>query len=600
MSGSTLVWREPLWLLLALMPLLQLLWRRWRLRRDNAFAEAALMPWLRIPGEQRIWRRLLSRNTAYLLGWLFLGVALAGPRQPLPLFGEALPSGHTVLAIVDFSRSMAAEDVLPSRQQRAVLELYELLEQARGDRIGVMVFAGRAHLYVPPTDDAAALRFYLASLDRLVLPTRGSNLTRALELATRTLAGEPSASVVVLSDGDFGEGLSDLEQALEALTISGIDLYVLGLGTPEGEAVPLPDGGWLQHEGQPVITRLNEVRLQALAEAGGGSYRRAAGDGSDWSALYGQMKRRGETVAAEEEATGQLSWREYYPWALLPALLLLFVTLMPYRLLPKGQAALLLVGLFLGLQAPGEVMAGETDALREAGRAWQSGEYAQAASLYALHSGYAGRMGEGASYYREEDFAAAAQQFSRAVLLAADDEERADALYNLGNSLFRQGDYAAAATVFADVALYQPEDEAAKHNQALSKALLQAVAEELEGGTAARAGRGPRSARAGEGLDIGKSSSLSIDDSEQQTALPLPPDAVESLIDRGVEHATLAGGGGTERTSPAWQQDMAQAHLRMQRLEGAPEVVWKRLFEIEEGFPAPLDAPRNRPELAPW
>lgn len=604
MSWATLAWREPLWLLLAL-ALPALLWLRLLLVRwSGAYADPALLPWLRVERERRLWRRLFSRNSAYLTAWLLLAVALAGPRHPLPVSGEALPTGRTLLAVVDLSRSMAAADVLPDRRRRAALELHELLEHARGSRLGLVVFAGRAHLYVPPTADAAALRFYLATLDRLVLPTHGSAAAHALELAARTLAGESSPAVLLLSDGDLNGGGGELEQAARDLAAAGIGLHILGIGSPEGEAIPLPEGGWLEHEGRPVISRLDEERLQALAAAGNGGYQRMAADDSDWTALYDRgiapAAAAGEAAAS---AAGQTQWREHYPWVLLPALLLLFFSVMPYRIARSPGTALLLCCGWLALQAPGEALAEETAALRQAGQAWQAGDFAEALSYYAVIPGYIGGMGAGASHYRAEDFAGAALQFSRAVLAAANDSERADALYNLGNSLFRQGDYAGAVQVFGDVLLYRKDDEQARHNLALSAALQQAVQARLdEDGTAGRAGRGPRSARAAEGLDVGASSSLSLDDREEQPEIPLPPlpEDAEAMIARGLEHITLASGASDQVATVTWQQDLAQARLHMQGLQEAPEIVWKRLFEIEEGFPAPLEQPRNRPGVRPW
>ena len=167
-------------------------------------------------------------------------------------------------------------------------------------------------------------------------------------------------------------------------------------------------------------------------------------------------------------------WREHYPWFLLPALWLLFLATMPYRLL-RGVSIWVPGLLWLALQTPGEVMAAEETAHRAAEKAWQAGDYTEAVAHYAVIPGYVGRMGEGASYYRAEDFAGATSQFTQAVLAAEGEAERADALYNLGNSLFRAGDYAAAIQVFGDVLLYRKDDEQARHNLALSTTLQQAV-----------------------------------------------------------------------------------------------------------------------------
>ena len=606
MNWATLEWREPLWLLLGLAPPMLLLLRRLIFRRGNNYADPALLPWLRVGEESGIGQRLFSRNTAYVIAWLLLAVALSGPRHRIQVGDEPLPSGVALIAVVDLSRSMDAADVLPDRRRRAALELYELLEHARGSRVGIVVFAGRAHLYVPPTDDPMAVRFYLESLDRLVLPTRGSAAGQAHPLAGEILMDEVKSApaVVLLTDGDLADSGSELEQAARDLAATGTALHVLGIGTPEGEAIPLPGGGWLEHEGQAVISRLDEARLQALAALAGGRYQRVADDDSDWKRLYDRGIASGGDSRSGTQAEQHTRWREHYPWFLLPALSLLFLATMPYRLTRLRGVSVWVTGLlWLALQAPGEVIAADETAHRAATQAWQAGDYAAAAAHYAGIPGYIGRMGEGASHYRAEDYASAAAQFTRAVLTAEGENERADALYNLGNSLFRAGDYAAAVQVFGDVLLYRKDDAQARHNRALSIALQEAVQARIaEEGTAGRAGRGPRSARAAEGLDVGASSSLSLDDSQEteETALPPLPDNAEALIARGLEHIKLVSDSSVAASSIAWQQDLAQARLRMQGLQEVPESVWKRLFEIEEGFPASQEQPRNLPEVKPW
>jgi Ca-activated chloride channel family protein len=570
---TALHWREPLWLLLALLPLVPLLWRR--LRGGGEYAAPHLLPWVALPAG----RRPLGRNAAWLAGWLLLAVAVAGPRLPLD-GGEAAVSGGTVIAVVDLSRSMAAADVLPDRRRRAALELHALLEQARGSRIGVIVYAGRPHLYVPPTADQQALRFYLESLDRLVLPTHGSNLAPALALARTTLAGAPGAVVL------FGDGVDDdgAEAAVRALAAAGARLHVLGVGTPEGEAIPLPGGGWLEEaDGRPLIARLDEPRLAALARLGHGSYRRIAPGATDWSALVAGLP----AAAPGPEA----AWRELYPWALLPAVLLLFFALMPSGF---GHAALGLL-LLPALLPPPVQAAG----MNEAYRAYQAGDYAAAAALYADLPGATGRLGEGASHYQAGDYPAAARAYSAAVLAARDDGTRADALFNLGAALYRQGDYAGAVQVYGDVLRYRPDDAAARHNQALSEALWQAVQTHLGTASAARPGRGPRSGRVVPGMSLGEDVRLSLAEDDAAALLPALPMNAAALVERGLEHVTLAAAGEGAAGS-AWQQDLALARLRMLALEDDPALLWQRLFEAEEGFPAPLSEPRELPGVAPW
>ena len=606
---ASLDWREPLWLWLAWLPLLQWLWRGYRARGAGRYADPALLPWLRIEQGHGRWQRWLGRDSAWLLGWLLLCLALAGPRHAIELPGSALHSGPTLIAVVDLSRSMEAIDIFPSRRQRATLELFELLEQARDSRIGIIVFAGRAHRYVPPSDDHHALRFYLQHLDRLVLPTHGSAAADALRLARRIGPDGPPGAVVLLSDGDLalasGEPDPELNEAARELAAAGSSLYTLGIGGLDGAAIPLPEGGWLEHEGEAVLTRLNEARLQQLAQLGGGSYHRASADNRDWQSLYADgMQRKLARQPDRDSPVPHTQWQEHYPWLLVPALWLLFVAMMPCGL-GRGRPhspLLLALGLLLIAQPHNPAQADEATP-RAALAAYQEADYASAAAYFSGLPGYLGRMGAGASYYRQDDYPAAASQFTQAVLLAEADRQRADALFNLGNSLFQLGDYAAAAEVFADVLRYQPEDPAAPQNQALSEALYHTVlARSDEGELASRAGRGPRSGRAAEGMQFGEASTLSLDDSTrtEEAAIPALPEHAEALIARGIAHLARGEAHSSDQNSILWQQDLAQARLRMQGLREDPAQIWKSLFEREEGFAAPQETPRELPGVRPW
>lgn len=175
-------WREPLWILLVFVPLLTL-WLRLALQPKQArFADPHLMPWIVSHQHIGIWQQLFSKNNAFLAAWLLFGIAASGPRLALELVTPEQPTNMDIMLVVDVSRSMQVTDVSPSRLRRTQIEIEELLQRATGKRIGVIVFAGRAHLLVPLTSDHNALRFYLKSLDTLVLPTYGSEPGSALKM----------------------------------------------------------------------------------------------------------------------------------------------------------------------------------------------------------------------------------------------------------------------------------------------------------------------------------------------------------------------------------------------------------------------------------
>lgn len=626
---DSLAWREPLWGLLALLPLLAVLTGR-LLRNRQAYAEEHLLPWVRYQPGRGFFAALFSKNSAYALAWVLIVIALAGPRLATDPTSHAPRSEIDIMLVVDVSRSMQATDIGPSRLRRAAIEIEELLQRATGTRIGIIVFAARPHLFVPLSSDPAALRHYLQSLDGLQLPTHGSEPIAALAMAQSELSQSSTPSAIILmSDGDFPE--MDNAALPTAVRSSAIPVYGLGLASPEGESIAVSSGGWLQHEGRPVISRLNEDHFRRLL-TDASHYSPATDDDADWQKLYDQgIATRAHKATPKADAG--IIWNELFFWPLSAALLLLWMALVPFgrvvRRRPQQSITtpLLFVavvmtaaGLFLqptaSMAAPTDTadrldIAGELDRSR-AFQAYRNGDYASAALLYKAIPGYAARLGEGACYYRLKDYTAAIRQFSLAVLAADEDRERATALFNLGNAQFQAGDYSQAASIYSDALRYNPALEKVRHNLLLSQELKQEVEMQLKNANPfSRIGAGPQLAPSEETMENNQGGGLALDQDEglQPTDLPLPELAnlsaadLAMLIDRGLQHIRLAA----EPTAATEIADLTRhrlsvisARLLMSRLDDPQVELWKRLFEMEEGFPAPLAEPRDMPGVSPW
>ena len=660
-------WREPLWLLLAFVPLLIWCFYFAMQSRQNRFADSHLMPWIASPQDTKLWRRLFSKNSAFVLAWVFFAIAASGPRLPTELTAQQQTTDMDIMLVVDVSRSMHANDISPSRIRRAQIEIEELLQRSIGKRIGIIVFAARPHLLVPLTSDYDALRFYLRSLDALILPTQGSEPAAALELAQTELAqkeltqqgqdtsAHPSA-IIMLTDGDF-PAIPDA--AIRALNIANIPLSILGIGSIEGEAIPLNDGTWLQHDGHPVISHLNQDVLRQMASLSQNeirandnannnyiNYSPVSDDDSDWQQLYdhglARLAERPADTHTDNNADQLIIWHELYHWPLFSGLILLWLSLTPYgvHLYPRladithrrtdvsktgvrvnAKTAALVTGVFFMSLYPQQenhaaspLSANNAEPVTES-RAFENynnGNYAVALAMYKQLPGYTARLGAGSSHYKMADYAGAVQQFNQAVLAASDDRQRAVALLNLGNSYFQTGNYATALTVYQDALRYNPTRNDILHNLKFARALKKAVDERLrQNSLATRAGTGPIRAPTSEAAEANQSGSLSVDESEniKPQDLPLPaladiPNAsLEALIKKGLDQIKLAATDATSSEYVFRQRNklaIINAHLRMADLEDRQALLWKQLFEKEEGFPAPLSEPRQVPGVNPW
>jgi Ca-activated chloride channel family protein len=639
-------WREPLWLLLAFVPLL-IGWIHFVMQpRQTRFADSHLMPWIVLHQHTKIWRRVFSKNSAFILAWLFFGIAASGPRLPMELAAQQQATDMDIMLVVDVSRSMHVNDISPSRIRRAQIEIEELLERSAGKRIGVIVFAARPHLLVPLTSDHDALRFYLRTLDSLVLPTQGSEPAAALELAQQELrdSTNPSA-IIMLTDGDFS---TMPDAAISTLNAAAIPLYLLGIGSIEGDAIPLTNGTWLQHDGRPVISRLNQKGLRHMAslsvagDVNDNHYSPALDDDSDWQQLYDRGVARLAARLTDTNTDHHILWQELYHWPLFFGLILLWLSLMPYglRLHPRFTVDALLHSAFsktganvntktamlvssivlLSLYPQQENYAANVASVNPAGPVNESqafenfsnGNYPAALSIYKQLSGFTARLGAGSSHYKMADYNGALRQFSQAVLAANNDKQRAVALFNLGNSYFQTGNYAAALTVYQDALRYQPARTNILHNLRFTRALKKAVDERLQQtAPAARRGSGSLRAPTTDATQNNQSGLLSIDENENKKPedFPLPElanisnAALETLIKKGLDQIKLAATDVTSAEYTFRQRDklaFINAWLRMSDLEDQQALLWKRLFEIEEGFPAPLSEPRQVPGVNPW
>jgi len=452
-------WREPLWLVLAAVPLLFAGWRSRRRARLLRYADAELLPWAASqPAAQAgAWPRALVQA----LAWLLLALAAAGPRLPLELRDGHTTPRHllTVMALLDVSASMRATDIAPDRLTRARLELLDWLPHLHGERVGLIVYAGEAGVLLPPTDDPVLLQRALGQIDPRLIESRGTNLAAALDLARAQLAAVPgqSKAVLLLTDAESDSIDPSAQAAVDALRQARLPLFVLGVGSEAGAPVPLPDGGFAVADGVQVLSRMAVSAYRQWAQTTGGRFAAVSDGDADWTALHdrGIAALPGDPVAPDAAA----AWRELYAWCLAPALALLMAVSLPRRVV-----AMIALGVWGATAVPRPALADEAAAWR----AWQQKNFASAQTLYAQAGGYSGQMGAGSAAWRQGAYVAAARHFGAALLLAENDRQRADALYNLGNAHYGRGQWQAAFEAFETVLRVRPGDTRAGANRELA------------------------------------------------------------------------------------------------------------------------------------
>lgn len=278
--GYPLRLAQPLFLLLCLVGLalggLALFLALRRRSRVRALLHERLSPKL-TPGVSE-WRPAVQGGL-YGLGLLLFGFALAQPQCGSK--SELLKrKGIDVVVVLDASKSMLARDIQPSRLERAKLELSTLLDELKGDRVGLVVFAGDAFIQSPLTSDYSAVKLFLRAVDPDQMPQGGSNIGAALKLSKQVLdnadRGAKERVIVLLSDGEdlFGE----VNEAVDGLKDGNVQVLAIGVGSEGGEPIPIFNrrGEFVDYKkdtnGETVITRLDRAGLTAIAEATGGAF----------------------------------------------------------------------------------------------------------------------------------------------------------------------------------------------------------------------------------------------------------------------------------------------------------------------------------------
>ena len=264
---------DPIYLyLLALIPLLALI---------RFFMVHQQKKRLRKFGDPELVRQLMpnvSRFRPMVKFYLLLGalalliVVLARPQLGTKISHEKRTGIETIICM-DISNSMLAEDVTPSRLDRAKMMVENLVDHFTNDKIGLIVFAGEAFVQLPITSDYVSAKMFLSSINPSMLSTQGTDIAAAITMASHSFTQEENIgkAIIVITDGEDHEG-GALEAAKEAKE-RGMNTYVLGVGSPNGAPIPTGTGDYMKdNSGQTVMSALNEDMCRQLADAGSGAY----------------------------------------------------------------------------------------------------------------------------------------------------------------------------------------------------------------------------------------------------------------------------------------------------------------------------------------
>lgn len=472
-----------LWLLLAV-PLAAGVW--WYGQQQRRAAARRL-------GEQPVLGRLLqhvnhngrfAQNLLWLIALTALALALARPQWGVQT-QMVRQKGLQILFVLDVSPSMMVNDEAGplNRLEEAKQTIATLMAALPQHEMGIVLFSGSSHLFLPLTRDHATAQTLLATVSPDLIPRPGTAVSHALQTASQTFNHKQAIGrvIILLSDGEDHE--AEMAAAAQTVQQAGITLYAVGVGTLHGGPVPVvgDDGAAaykLGADGQFVISKANPETLQTLAQQTNGRYFSA-------TATADLLNEVGQLAQSQQNGRLQTLPTERFPLLLAVALLAMWLA----EMVPQQRKTavfspsipalaswlfILLLGIWLlaGCTAKRQL----AQAVEQGNRAFAAQEFAAAHEAYSsAQAATSGQMepayNQANTFYREAAFAQATDLLREAVG-EGNQPQVAAAFHNLGNGYFQRGEWGEAIAAYQTALRYDPDDMGTKYNLELAQQQL--------------------------------------------------------------------------------------------------------------------------------
>ena len=414
--------------------------------------------------------------------WLLLSaLALIIVMIARPQFGTKIShekrTGIETIICMDISNSMLAEDVTPSRLDRAKMMVENMVDNFTNDKIGLIVFAGDAFVQLPITSDYVSAKMFLSTIDPSMMATQGTDIAKAIIMASHSFTQQEGVgkAIIVITDGEDHEG-GAMEAAKEAKD-KGMRVYVLGVGSPKGAPIPLGDGDYLKdNTGQTVMTGLNEEMCRQLAQAGDGAYIHVENN----SRAQEQLDEELDKLSKKEiSSTIYSDFDEQFQAVAILVLLLIIIEvcilevknplLRRVSLFKRKAVVLLLLLMALGAHA-------QTDRqlVRQGNKQFRLGNYAEAEVRYrkAVEKNQRNPQANynlGNALMGQRKDSAAVSQLETAAKLETVPLRKAQAYHNIGVICQNKKMFGEAIEAYKEALRLNPADDETRYNLALCK-----------------------------------------------------------------------------------------------------------------------------------
>lgn len=273
---------------------------------------------------------------------VFVILGAAGPQ-----FGSKLQQvkkkGVELVIALDVSNSMMAQDIKPSRLEKAKMAIARMVEKLSDDKVGLIVFAGDAYVQLPITTDYSSAKLFLSNITTDIVPVQGTAIGSAIDLAARSFTPETETSkaIIVITDGENHQ--DDAVAAAKSAREKGINVHAIGMGLEQGGPIPekgRPGEFMKDGNGNVVVSKLDEKTLQEIAKAGEGLYVRANNTNVGLTQLMDEVNQMEKSLLEERVYT---DYAEKYQYFFLAGLFFIFLEFM---ILGRKNKYLMKINLF--------------------------------------------------------------------------------------------------------------------------------------------------------------------------------------------------------------------------------------------------------------
>ncbi|HEX8514910.1 MAG TPA: VWA domain-containing protein [Bacteroidia bacterium] len=299
---------------------------RWKKKALKNYGELTVIKQLfpDLSKTKQAWK-FIFLNIAFVL----LVIGMINPQIGTHL-EEVKRKGADIMICLDVSNSMRAEDLLPNRLDRSKLAIAKLVDKLEGDRIGIIVFGGEAYVQLPITTDYAAAKLFLHSISTDMIPTQGTDIEKAINLAVESFGKDEgkNKAVVIITDGENHD--QDALDAAEAAAAKGISIHTIGMGSENGAPIPVykgnvQDGFRKDKEGNTIITKLNEQVLKEIAASGNGVYVRATNSDAGLNSVLSEIDK---LEKKQFDSKMYSDYEDRFQWFIAGALLFLLAEIL--------------------------------------------------------------------------------------------------------------------------------------------------------------------------------------------------------------------------------------------------------------------------------